>query len=134
MTKPKKSSSPKAARLTFPTLVLSIRNLHRDPDAQAGRALNLSLTLRNWLIGCYIAEYELKGSDRARYGGRGLGRLAVQLQKNGVSRSEDRELRPYRQFYLTYPQIRESLPHELQRRLIDLRSAEAKIPAPSSRG
>lgn len=33
----------------------------------------------------------------------------------GVSRSETRELRRYRQFYLTYPQIRESLSPELAR-------------------
>ena len=118
MTKPKKSSSPRATSLTFSILVLSIRNVHHDLAAQAGHAINLSLTLRNWLIGCYIAEYELKGADRARYGDRLLGRLAVQLQKNGVSRSEERELRRYRQFYLTYPQIRESLPPELQRRLL----------------
>ena len=32
------------------------------------RAVNISLTLRNWLIGCYIAEYELNGEDRAAYG------------------------------------------------------------------
>jgi hypothetical protein len=28
----------------------------------------MMLTLRNWLIGYYIAEYELQGSDRADYG------------------------------------------------------------------
>ncbi|HDL86719.1 MAG TPA: cytoplasmic protein, partial [Candidatus Acetothermia bacterium] len=36
--------------------------------AQAGRAVNISLTMRNWLIGAYIAEYELRGLDRASYG------------------------------------------------------------------
>jgi hypothetical protein len=30
-----------------------------------------------------------------------------------VARSEERELRRYRQFYQTYPQIRETLPPEL---------------------
>lgn len=32
-------------------------------------------TLRNWLIGCYIVEYEQKGCDRAKYGDRLLKRL-----------------------------------------------------------
>jgi hypothetical protein len=54
----------KAAALTFENLVLSIHGVDRDLAAQAGRAINLSLTLRNWLIGCYISEYELRGADR----------------------------------------------------------------------
>jgi len=35
---------------------------------QAQRQVNTALTLRNWLFGFYIAEYELNGSDRAVYG------------------------------------------------------------------
>jgi hypothetical protein len=34
-------------------------------SAQAGRAVNISLTMRNWMIGLYIAEYKLRGADRA---------------------------------------------------------------------
>ena len=49
----------------FEKLVGFIRHVHDELAAQAGRAVNLSLTSRNWLIGCYIAEYELYGSDRA---------------------------------------------------------------------
>ena len=35
---------------------------------QAQRQVNVALTLRNWLIGFYISEYELNGNDRAEYG------------------------------------------------------------------
>jgi len=42
----------------FEKLVGSIQQVHEDIAAQAGRAVNISLTMRNWLIGCYIAEYE----------------------------------------------------------------------------
>lgn len=52
----------------FEKLVGFIRQVHDELAAQAGRAVNLSLTLRNWLIGCYIAEYEQNGTDRAEYG------------------------------------------------------------------
>lgn len=38
--------------------------------------------------------------------------------KMGVSRAEERELRRYRQFYTTYPQIRDSLTPELRDRLL----------------
>lgn len=51
--------------LTFTSLVEFIQNLHDELSAQASRAVNLSLTLRNWLIGYYIAEYEQNGMDRA---------------------------------------------------------------------
>jgi predicted nuclease of restriction endonuclease-like (RecB) superfamily len=117
MSKPKKRKL-KPPGLTFQNLVVSIRGVDKDLAAHAGRAVNISLTLRNWLIGCYIAEYELRGADRARYGVKLLAKLSVRLMGLGVSRAEERELRRYRQFYQTYPQIRESLTPELTKHLV----------------
>ena len=54
-------------KLDFGTLVEAIRQVHENLAAQAGKAVNISLTLRNWMIGFYIAEYELRGADRASY-------------------------------------------------------------------
>jgi hypothetical protein len=116
MSKPRKPPA-KANGLTFEDLVLSIRGADAELAAQAGRAVNISLTLRNWLIGCYIVEYELRGADRARYGKKLLARLSARLAAHGVSRAEERELRRYRQFYQTYPQIREALTPELSKHL-----------------
>ncbi|MBU4208651.1 MAG: hypothetical protein KKH84_06555 [Proteobacteria bacterium] len=104
--------------LTFEQLISSIRHVHDQLAAQAGRAVNISLTLRNWAIGHYIHEYEQNGSDLAQYGERLLDRLAEQLQKSGLKRVESRELRRYRQFYQLYPQIRESVTPELNRLLL----------------
>jgi len=59
MSKITKARPSKATRVTFENLVGSIHAVHREWAAQASRAVNLSLTLRNWLIGCRIAEYEL---------------------------------------------------------------------------
>ena len=98
---------------TFTRLVESIQAAHRELAARVGKAINISLTLRNWLIGCYISEYELNGKDRAEYGERLFAQLAKALQGLEVVRSEERELRRYRQFYQAYPQIRETLPPEL---------------------
>ena len=58
----------------------------------------------------HIEEYERRGVDRQQYGEKLLDRLAESLIQKGVSRDDRRELYRYRQFYLTYPQIRESLP------------------------
>lgn len=47
----------------FDGLVGSIHHFHDELVTQASRAVNISLTLRNWLIGCYIEEYERSGID-----------------------------------------------------------------------
>jgi len=98
----------------FQTLVESIRSVDERLKIRAARAVNASLTLRNWLIGFYIQECEQVGSDRAEYGDRLIETLAAELQQKGVSRSEPRELRRYRLFYQRYPQIRESLTPEFR--------------------
>jgi len=106
-----------SAALSFDRLVTAIGQAHAELAGQASRAVNASLTLRNWLIGFYIAEYEQQGTDRARYADKLIERLSQRLIQAGVSRSEARELRRYRSFYLAYPQIRESLTPELRRGL-----------------
>ena len=98
--------------LTFDHLVDSIRQVHKQLASQAGRAVNISLTLRNWAVGCYIREYEQNGADRAGYGDRLLGMLSERLTETGMEGMASRSLRLYRQFYLTYPQIRQTVSAE----------------------
>jgi len=93
----------------FSALVAAIRQVDEHMTAQTSRAVNVSLTLRNWLIGCYIEEYERSGVDRAAYGERLMDELAKALQNHGLSRCDRRELYRYRQLYLTYPQIVEAV-------------------------
>jgi len=102
------------SELTFERLVGAIQKVHEHFSAQASRAVNISLTLRNWIVGLYIYEYEQSGSDRARYGEYLLDKLADRLRQSGMKRVDARELRRNRQFYLTYPQIREALTPESQ--------------------
>ena len=52
----------------FGALVAAIRQADQALAAQAVKAVNMGLTLRNWLIGYFIAEFELQGADRASYG------------------------------------------------------------------
>ncbi len=51
-------------------LVVTIASTHEATRNQAVRSVNTALTIRNWLIGYYIVEFEQKGEDRAKYGGR----------------------------------------------------------------
>lgn len=95
--------------MTFQSLVASIKQAHEQCFAHATKAVNISLTLRNWVIGLYILEYEQGGTDRAKYGSRVLEKLAGVLHRDLDRCYTDRYLRLCRQFYETYPQIRKSL-------------------------
>jgi predicted nuclease of restriction endonuclease-like (RecB) superfamily len=100
--------------LNFTQLIHAIRQVNDELTAQASRAVNTSLTLRNWLIGFYVEEYERQGVDRAEYGDKLMDRLAESLIRHGVSRCDRREIYRYRQFYITYPQIVEAVTPQLQ--------------------
>jgi len=100
--------------MSFDELVRSIRDVHNTMVARAGKAVNVNLTIRNWAIGFYIQEYEQNGTDRAKYGENIIGSLSVRLKKTGIRGMGDRDLRIYRQFYITYPEIRESLTPEFR--------------------
>lgn len=68
----------------------------------AVHAVNIRLTLRNWLVGFYILEYEQMGEDRAAYGSKLLQRLAKELQIKGLTAPE---LSRCRQFYEVYKEF-----------------------------
>ena len=104
----------KEEKFTFEHLTKSIRQAHQELAAQTSRAVNAGLTLRNWLIGCYIAEYELMGSDRAKYGSALLDKLSQALVKSGVSACARRQLYNYLRFYQLYPQIVRSVSAQLK--------------------
>ncbi len=108
---------PDTIKMDFKKLVDAIQQAHNQLSDQARRAVNTSLTLRNWLIGSYIQEYEQDGADRAQYGESLLDRLSEDLRRNGIPRSDARELRRYRLFYSVYPQIREALTPEFRSHL-----------------
>lgn len=67
--------------------------------------MNYWLTVRNWLVGWCVVEWEQQGSDRATYGERLLGDLARTLRQRGVSGLALTNLKLCRQFYQTYPAL-----------------------------
>ena len=107
-----RTSLSRSNALDFGALVIAIRKAHEQIAAQACRAVNISLTLRNWVIGCYIREYEQRGADRAQYGQDLLDQLSQRLQETGTVVYHPRELRRCREFYATYPRIRGTLSPE----------------------
>ncbi|HOJ70254.1 MAG TPA: PDDEXK nuclease domain-containing protein [Syntrophorhabdaceae bacterium] len=101
-------------KIDFQRLVSTIAEIDRQLFAQAGKAVNVSLTLRNWFIGLHIAEYELHGSDRAKYGENLLNELSQELRMKGISNTGRRQLYNYLSFYRVYPQIVRTLPAQLR--------------------
>lgn len=101
-----------------------IGQLHAQTQRAAAQQINYWLTVRNWLIGWRIAEYEQGGSDRAAYGERLLPELARQLR--GVKGLAVQRLYDCRTFYREYPTILQTVSGELQRAgLLDAASLPA---------
>ena len=91
--------------INFDGLVQVIQQTHSSFASQASKAVNISLTLRNWFIGHHIAEFELHGADRAGYGDGLLDALSRALRSRQVSTTGRRQLYGYLRFYRSYPQI-----------------------------
>lgn len=90
---------------TFLNLVSVIKDIDIKLTAHAKKAVNMSLTLRNWLIGYYIHEYEMNGADRSRYGDNLLPALAERLTALNISNTNRRQLYRYLKFCRLYPSI-----------------------------
>lgn len=91
--------------MDFSKLIDQLREAHTAMQVRAGSAVNQSHTLRNWLFGYYIVEFEQHGQDYAEYGARLLYRIAAELKKSGLKGISYTNLTLFRKFYLFYPQI-----------------------------
>lgn len=92
--------------MDFESLVKHISTIQNTLQAQAAHAVNLALTSRNWLMGCYIVEFEQHGEDRAAYGEQLLKKLEQRLKTKGLN---ERRFREFRRLYLVYPQLKEPI-------------------------
>ncbi len=90
----------------FKQLIVTIEQVHGYLQTKAANAVNQALTIRNWLIGFYIVEFEQEGEDKAKYGSGLLNSIASQTKIKGLSAPE---LSRCRQFYQCYPQMIGSL-------------------------
>lgn len=103
--------------MKFNHLLNSIETTHVHFQEVAAKAINRSLTIRNWMIGCYIVEYEQKGVDRAKYGAQLLEQISKELPVLKLSATN---LRLCRQFYQYYPQIGQVVSDELKNNPIQI--------------
>lgn len=96
--------------MKLPDLSSAISQTHIALQSNAIKAINRNLTLRNWLIGFYIVEFEQKGEDRAQYGTNLLKTLEKQVNTRGLTETL---FKLSRQFYITYPQIKDIITDQL---------------------
>ena len=113
-------------------MVGAITRVHQHLSEQAAKAVNRSLTARNWLIGMYISEYEMNGEDKSQYGKELFSVLAKNLTAIGVSNCNRRQLYRYRDFYRTYPQIVGTLSPQFSALLPRGFQAKEKVGTPSA--
>lgn len=95
--------------LTFDVLASNIETINEYAGNKAKGAVNRLTTMRNWVIGYYIVEYEQNGEDRAEYGSQLLENLEKKMNKKGLNVTL---FRACRTFYQKYPQIRSTLSNE----------------------
>ncbi len=88
--------------MNFPQLANNIRFTHEILQNNAFRAINQNITVRNWLVGFWIVEFEQNGEDRAKYGDKLLDTISKTISVKGLGVTT---LSQCRKFYLTYPTI-----------------------------
>lgn len=101
--------------MKFNSLVKQIESVQSVLQASTANAINVALTIRNWLIGYYIVEFEQRGEDRAAYGEKLLENLEKKLDKKGMT---VRRFREYRRIYSVYPEIGDEIVNFLSRDII----------------
>lgn len=88
--------------ISFEQLAQKIITVDDSMRGVAVKTINQATTLRNWIIGCYIVEYEQNGSDRAKYGDNLLKSLEKRIGQKGLNVTL---FQLSRLFYRDYPHI-----------------------------
>ena len=92
---------------SFNDLTSIIQTTHDAAQSSAVKAINRMQTMRNWLIGYYIVEYEQHGKDRAEYGTQLLKKLEERVNRKDMTTTL---FKWARKFYRLYPQMTDNLP------------------------
>ena len=95
--------------MNFELLIQKLQFTHDTLHASAAKSVNTAMTLRNWIYGYYIVEYEQNGEDKAKYGDKLIRSIEKKLKDKGQKGMSFTNLNIFRQFYLTYPQIGQTL-------------------------
>ncbi|GIU43749.1 hypothetical protein TUM4438_13370 [Shewanella sairae] len=106
------ASADSSANKSSATLLVAVRELLSQSRQQLQYAVNSTMVLTYWQVGCLIVEDEQQGEARAEYGKQVLQLLSTELTAEFGKGFDVRNLRNMRMFYQTFP-IRDALRTEL---------------------
>ena len=115
--------------LSFSQLAESIIRVNARTGNAAKGAVNQLMTIRNWIIGYYVVEFEQHGKERAKYGAHLLKTLEERIQTRGLNETL---FKLSRMFYLRYPQVGTTAFRLLQRDTATVPSAFLPVPIQNS--
>ena len=89
----------------FDQLIDNVYQAHNALQEDSRKMINRNLTIRNWLVGFYVVEYEQNGEDRAKYGDKLIDAISKSIKRKGLKGFSPIALRTCRTFYKAYPEI-----------------------------
>ncbi len=90
-------------------LIAEIRQILEKARRSAYSAVNAAMVEAYWQVGKRIVEEEQQGEKRAGYGKQLMSTLAKGLTEDFGKGFSERTLREYRQFYLTFPDLKNTI-------------------------
>ena len=96
----------------FEELVNNLSQIHEVLQGYASKSINQFLSLRNWMFGYYIVEYELNGEDRAKYGENLVQEISNKLTH--IKGFRFRHLYLCKSFYLIYSHFLQTISVKFQ--------------------
>jgi len=108
----KSSTMALAEKNNFNELVNNLSHIHEILQSQASKSVNQLLSVRNWLFGYCIVEYEQNGEDRAKYGENLVANIAKKVKN--IKGLTGNQLYICRSFYHLYPHFLRTVSVKLQ--------------------
>ncbi|MDQ8206960.1 PDDEXK nuclease domain-containing protein [Coraliomargarita sp. SDUM461003] len=112
-------------------LVSLFQSTQQVLQKQAVRAVDSSLVVRNWLFGWYLVEFENADAERSElYGKHLIDDLSKRLNQTGLKGISPTNLRRFREFFLSYQKIQQTLSVE-SLKPVDIAASEPSNALPS---
>ena len=96
--------------MNFDQLITNLHKLNDSLKVHVVSTVNSGLTMRNWIVGAYIVEYEQHGMERAKYGEKLILEVSKRLAISGLPATT---LRLCRTLYQSYPEIQQTMSADL---------------------
>ena len=123
-----KRTAKVSTKENYSTLVSDLSGILESARKVSARLIKSILTAAYWLIGYRIAEYELKGLDRADYyGDKLIDKIAEDVSQKFGRGFGKRNIFLMKSFYLAYPDIFQTPSNKSSTDIVQKLSAQSQI-------